>query len=201
MGMSRGRAPAWNAPDPNREGKGGVILKRVIAVMVLAALLVGCGPSQRERQAGWMRALQMELDAAHDQWEAAVASQRFSTNAGAMGDLKARYEQVYARWAMYVDPLSQGLLSYAVALASRVDRGTIPRDEANRLYDTLRAEIDVGRRTFSGEETSGQREAAMLQWWERFWSTNQQSYRATPGNPIHCSVIPGDTGGNTVKCE
>jgi hypothetical protein len=181
--------------------KGGVILKRIIIVMVLATLLPGCGPSERERQAGWMRAMQMELDAAHDQWDAATASQWFSTNGQAMRDLKARYEQVYARWAQRLDPLTQALLSYAVALASRVDSRAIPRDDANRLYDALKAEIDSGRRALNGEAPPGQREAAMLQWWEGFWRTHQQTYRATPGSPITCPVIPNDAEGSSVKCE
>lgn len=71
--------------------------------MVLV-LLVGCGPSQRERQAAWTQAMQMELDATHDQWETAMASHRFSTNGQAMRDLKARYEQVYARWLSALTP-------------------------------------------------------------------------------------------------
>ena len=168
--------------------------------MVLG-LLVGCGPSQRDRQAAWVQAMQMELDAVHDQWETAMASHRFSTNGQAMRDLKARYEQVYARWALRVDPLSQALLTYAVALANRVDRAAIPREDANRLYDTLKAEIDGERRLLAGETPPGQREANMLQWWEGFWSTHRQTYQATPGNPITCSVTSNNAEGTSVTCE
>ena len=168
--------------------------------MVLV-LLVGCGPSQRERQAAWTQAMQMELDATHDQWETAMASHRFSTNGQAMRDLKARYEQVYARWALRVDPLSQALLTYAVALANRVDRAAISQEDANRLYGTLKAEIDQGGRVLAGQTPPSQREASMLRWWEGFWSTHRQTYQSTPGNPITCSVVSNDAQGNSVTCD
>jgi hypothetical protein len=168
--------------------------------MVLG-LLAGCGPSQRDRQAAWTQAMQTELNAAHDQWTAAMASHRFSTNGQAMRDLKARYEEVYARWALRVDPLSQALLTYAVALANRVDRAAIPREDANRLYDTLKAEINGGGRVLAGETPPDQREATMLQWWEEFWSAHRQTYQATPGNPITCSVVSNSAESKSVKCD
>jgi hypothetical protein len=169
--------------------------------MVMVTLLAACGPSERERQAAWKRAMQMELDATHDQWKAAMANQWFSTNGQAMRDLQARYELVYARWRLRVDPLSQALFAYAVALASRVDRGAISREDANRLYDALKAEVDRRGRGLAGEAPPGQPEGAMLQWWVGFWSTHEQIYQATLGNPITCSVIPSDAAGNSVKCE
>ena len=169
--------------------------------MLLAMLLAACGTSQHEREAGWKRALQMELDATRDQWEAAVAVGRFPTNAEAMRDLKARYEQVYARWALPVDPFSQALFSYAVALAGRVDRGSIPRQQANQIYDTLKSEIEAERRTISADTPPGQREEVMLQRWEGFWATHQQTYQATPRNPIRCSVNSSDAEGHRITCE
>jgi len=192
-----GMIPSGREP----KSKGGVVLKCVVAVMVMVTMMAGCGPSERDRQAAWKRAMQMELDAAHDQWVAAMSNRWFSTNGQAMRDLQARYELVYARWGLRVDPLSQAILAYAVALASRVDRGAISEEEANRLYDALKTEIDRGERGLAGKGRPGEAEAAMLQWWEGFWNTHAQIYQATPSNPIICSVIPSDTGGDSIKCE
>ncbi len=183
------------------KSKGGVVLKCVVVVLVMVTMVVGCGPSERDRQAAWKRAMQMELDAAHDQWVAAMANRWFSTNGQAMRDLQARYELVYTRWGLRVDPLSQAILAYAVALASRVDRGAISQAEANRLYDALKAEIDRRGRGLAGRGRPEEPEAAMLQWWEGFWNTHAQIYQATPSNPIICSVIPSDAGGDSIKCE
>ena len=185
-----------------RKSKGGVVLKCAVVVMVMVTMMAGCSPSERDRQAAWKRAMQMELDAAHDQWVAAMANRWFSTNGQAMRDLQRRYELVYARWGLRVDPLSQAILAYAVALASRVDRGAISQEEANRLYDALKAEIDRRGRGLPGKDRpEGEAEAAMLQWWEAFWNAHAQIYQATPSNPIICSVIPIDTGGDSIKCE
>jgi hypothetical protein len=176
-------------------------MNRGIGVLVLATLLAGCGPNQHQRQAAWMQAFQIEQDAVYQKWEADVALKWFSTNAAAVRDLKDRYEKLYSRWNLPMDPLSQALLSYAVALATRVDRGAITQEEAIRLSDSLRAKIDAGRATLAKEATQAQREAAMRQWWERFWSEHQNAYQATPANPIRCSILPGYLEGSSVKCE
>jgi hypothetical protein len=176
-------------------------MNRGIVFMVVATLLASCGPSQRERQAAWVQAFQLERDAVYQQWEADVARRGFSTDAAAVQDLKARYEKVYARWMLPMDLLTQALLSYTVAMAIRVDRGEIGREDSIRLCDKLKAEIDVGRGTLGGETTQAQRETAEREWWERFWRGHQEDYQASTRNPIRCAALPSQVDGASVTCE
>jgi hypothetical protein len=180
-----------------------VVLARAIAISILlpVSLLSGCGPSQAQRQAAWLRAFQMDLEVAHDKWEADRADGWFKNNADAMRVLKARYEEVYARWRHPVDPLTHAILSYSVAVASRADRGQIEWDEANRLYYDLEADIARGRRTLPGPAGGTQREAAMLQWWEAYWREHREIYQAAPGNPIDCRVMSVEAQGSLIQCD
>jgi hypothetical protein len=178
-----------------------VVLKRGIPILLLASLLSGCGPSQAQREAAWLRAFQMDLEVTHDRWAADRDRQWFKNDTQAMRALKERYEEVYARWWQHIDPLSQAILSYSVALAIRADRGEIEGHEANRLYYKLEADITLGRRTLPKHGSQAEREAAMLRWWEAYWSQHRATYQATPGNPIDCKVIPDDARGSLVQCE
>jgi len=176
-------------------------MSRGIAFMALSMLLIGCGVSQHERQAAWLQAFQLERDAVYQQWESDVARRLYSTDAGAVRDLRARYERIYARWALPMDLLTQALLSYAVAVAIRVDRGEIGREEAVRLCDRLKAEIDVERSALARETPQDQREAAEREWWMRFWKGHQETYRASMRNPVRCAALPGQVDGGSVTCE
>jgi predicted Fe-S protein YdhL (DUF1289 family) len=176
-------------------------MSRGIAGIILTMLLFGCGPTQQERQSAWMRAFQAEQDAVYQKWETDVAQRQFATNTAAVRDLKARYENVYSRWTLPMDLLNQALLSYAVALATRVDRGAIAREEAIRLCDGLKVDIDAGRSALARSATSDRRDAAAREWWGRFWGEHQVTYQATPANPIRCPILPGEGDGSTVLCE
>jgi hypothetical protein len=184
-----------------RSGGAQAVLKNVTAVLLLAVLSSGCGPSQAERQAAWLQAFQVDLDVTHDKWEADVDRKWFRSNAEALRELNARYEQAYARWLMRVDPLSQAILSYTVALGSRVDQGEISREGAQRIHEKLKADIDLGRQAVTKYSSQAERETAMLQWWEAFWSQQRGTYQATPGNPIHCRVTSDEAQGNLIQCD
>jgi len=177
------------------------ILKCVITVLLLAVLYSGCGPSQAERQAAWLQAFQMDLDITHDKWEADVARKWLRNYAEALRELNARYEQACARWLMRVDPLSQAILSYTVALGSRVDQGEISREDAQRIHEKLKADIALGRQALTKDASQAQRDAAMLQWWEAYWSRQRETYQATPGHPINCKVTSDEARGNLVQCD
>ncbi len=170
-------------------------------IILLATGLSACGPSLHEREAAWQRAFQMDLEVTHGKWEADRTGRWFKNNAQAMGALRERYEEVYARWWQHIDPLSQVILSYTVALASRADRGEIGGEEANRLYYKLAADIAQGRRTLPNHAGETQRDAAMVQWWEAYWSEHRETYQATPGHPIDCRVLPDEAGSSRVQCE
>ena len=121
------------------------VLKCVIAVLLLAVLLSGCGPSQAERRAAWLQAFQMDLDITHDKWEADVARKWFRNK--------------------------------------------------------LKADIALGRQALTQNANQTQRDAAMLQWWEAFWSQQRETYQATPSTPIDCRVISDEARGRLVQCE
>jgi len=197
--VRRGSGGRWDTRVRRRGER--AVLKCVIAVLLLAVLSSGCGPSQAERQAAWLQAFQMDLDITHDKWEADVARKWFRNNAEALRELNARYEQAYARWLMRVDPLSQAILSYTVALGSRVDRGEVSREDAQRIHEKLKADIALGRQALTQNANQTQRDAAMLQWWEAFWSQQRETYQATPGNPIDCRVVSDEARGNLVQCD
>ncbi len=172
-----------------------------MAVILLATGLSACGPSLHEREAAWQRAFQMDLEVTYDRWEADRDRKGFKNNAQAMGALRERYEEVYARWWQHIDPLSQAILSFSVAVASRADRGEIGGDEANRLYYKMEADITLTRRTLPNHAGEAERDAAMVHWWETYWSQHRGTYQATPGNPIDCKVTPDTTRGSLIQCE
>lgn len=178
-----------------------MVLKRAITILLVATGLFACGPSLREREAAWQRAFQMDLEVTYDRWAADRDHKGFKNNADAMRALRERYEEVYARWWLRVDPLSQAILAYSVAVATRADRGEIEGDEANQLYYKLEADIALGRRTLPNQASETQRDAAMLQWWEAYWSQHRATYHATPGHPIDCRVISDEGRGRLVQCD
>jgi len=177
------------------------ILRCVVAALWLAILSSGCGPSRAERQAAWVEAFQVDLDTTHERWQADVDRKLIRDNVEALRELNARYEQVYARWSERVDPLSQAILSYTVALGSRVDRGEISQEEAQQIHEKLKVDIDLGRQATTKEASQAQLDAAMLQWWEAFWNRQRENYQATPDNPIVCKVISDEARGNLVQCD
>ena len=172
-----------------------------VLIMILAMLLVSCGVSQRDRHAAWLQAFHLERDAAYQQWETDVARRGFSTDTAAVRDLKARYEKVYTRWALPMDLLTEALLTYAVALAIRVDRGEVGRQDAVRLCDRLRAEIDLERGRLARETNETQRETAERDWWEGFWKEQQETYQASKRMPIRCVVFSSQIDGSSIMCE
>ncbi len=176
-------------------------MNRGIAFLLLGALLCACGVSQRERHAAWWQAFQADRDAVYQQWESDVAHKAFATDADAVRDLRARYERVYARWTLPMDLMTQALLSYAIAVAVRVDRGEIGRQEAIRLCDKLKAEIDAERGRLAKGGTDDQREAAEREWWVRFWGQHQETYRASLQNPVRCAVLSAQADRSAVTCE
>jgi hypothetical protein len=179
-----------------------MVLKRAMAIpILLATLLTACGPSLREREATWQRAFQMDLEVTHDRWVADRDRKRFKNDADAMRALQSQYEEVYARWWQHIDPLSQAILSYSIAVASRADRREIGGDEANRLYYKMEADITLGRRTLPNHASEDQRNAAMVQWWEAYWSQHRETFQASPGNPIECKVTPDNARGSLIQCE
>jgi hypothetical protein len=143
----------------------------------------------------------MDLEVTHDRWAADRERKLFKTDADAMRALKEQYEEVYARWWQHIDPLSQAILSYSIAVAGRADRGEIGGDEANRLYYRMETDITLGRRMLTNHAGEAQRDAAMVQWWEAYWNEHRETYQATLRSPIECKVIPDNARGSLIQCE
>ena len=178
-------------------------MRRSIASVLIGLLLSGCGPSVKEQWSARMQALQMDLDSAQTQWKAEVDRHRFRTNAEAMRELESRYDGVYARWGFRADAFSQALMAYSVAVAERVDKREISQEEANLLLNKLHAETDRARRELAlgAMATREQRDAAMIHWWSGFWSRQQETYQATPANPVRCMARTVSGEGKSIGCH
>jgi hypothetical protein len=160
-------------------------------VIVLALVLAACATTGQQDQSARMRAFQADLDAAMAGWQERVAQKFYPTSVAATRDLLSRYDEVYARWGMTSDPLSQALMSYSLALADRVDQRQIDADAANKLLTAMRADIDKEKQRIVAAGDAP-RDAAMLRWWSGYWAANRARYEATPQRPIVCN--PGGPG-------
>jgi hypothetical protein len=180
----------------------GSILGR-LGALLLVGLLTGCGSTAQERADGRMRLLSSDLESAHEEWQAALDRQWFRTNAQAMSDLEGRYQRVYARWGLRPDPLTQALLSYGVAVADRVDRRQLSREDANRLYGQMKGDVERARDEVRSQSPEGQAqfELKALTWWKAYWERSRQLFGATPDNPVRCTIVPEDGGGESVTCR
>jgi hypothetical protein len=174
-----------------------------LGALLLILLLAGCGSTAQERAAGRMRLLTSDLESAHEEWQAAVDRHWFRTNAQAMSDLETRYQRVYASWGLRPDPLTQALLSYAVAVAARVDRRQLSREDANRLYGQMKVDVERARDELRSESPEGQAqyEAKALAWWKAYWERSRQLFGATASDPVRCAVTSMDTGEDAVTCR
>jgi len=170
--------------------------------IVIAVTVAACGPTVYEQRTARIQALQLDLDAALERWRAEVSLRKFSTSAEATRDLASRYEDVYARWGLRADPLTQAILAYAAALAVRVDRRGILSEEANALLGKMRADLDRERATLAARHPNTQagRDAAMLAWWNEYWTAQQQAFQAVAGDPVICRTAPAAVTGAAVVC-
>ena len=173
-----------------------------LGALLLILLLTGCGSTAQERADARMRLLSSDLESAHEEWQAALDRKWFRTNAQAMGDLETRYQRVYARWGLRPDPLTQALLSYGVAVADRVDRRQLTREDANRLYGQMKMELERARDEIRAQspEGQGQFESKAVAWWKAYWERSRQLLGATPANPVRCAMVPEATGEESVAC-
>ena len=164
--------------------------------------MTACGPTVHEQRTARIQALQLDLDAALERWRAEVSLRRFPTSAEAARDLASRYEDVYARWGLRADPLTQAALAYAAALAARVDRREISSEDANALLGKMRADLDRERPTLVARHPANQaeRDAAMLAWWTEYWTARQHVYQAVARDPVNCRTAPASGTGSAVAC-
>jgi hypothetical protein len=174
-----------------------------LGVVLLVALLAGCGSTAQERAEGRMRLLAADLDAAHEEWKAALDRRWFRSNLQAMSDLESRYQRVYTRWGLRPDPLVHALLSYGIAVADRVDRRHISKEEADRLYRQMRGDVEQARGEILAQSPEGQVqfEVKSLAWWKAYWERNRRAFEATPGDPVQCAAVADQAGDEAVKCR
>jgi hypothetical protein len=171
-------------------------------VILLGLVVAACGPTAYEQRAARVQALQLDLDGALERWRAEVNLRRFPTSAEAARDLASRYEEVYARWGLHADPLTQAILAYAAALAARVDRRGILWEDANALLGKMRGDLDRERPKLAARHPSSQveRDAAMLAWWNEYWTAQQNAFQAVAGDPVICRTAPATVTNGAVTC-
>jgi hypothetical protein len=178
-------------------------IPRRLGLWLLILLLAGCGSTAQERSESRMRLLSSDLASAHEEWQAALGRNWFRTNAQAMSDLEMRYQRVYTSWGLRPDPLTQALLSYGVAVADRVDRRELTREDANRLYGQMKVDMERGRGAIRSESPEGQAqfESKALAWWKAYWERSRQLFAATAADPVRCAIAPMDSGEDAVTCR
>ncbi len=164
-------------------------MRRLVVVLIL--VLAACATPTKQDELARMHAFQGDLNAAMAAWQERVAQKFYPTSVAATRDLLSRYDEVYARWGMTSDPLSQALMTYSLALADRVDRRQIDADGANKLLTAMRADIDQEKQRIIAAGDPA-RDAAMLRWWGSYWAANRARYEAAPQRPIVCN--PGGPG-------
>jgi hypothetical protein len=164
---------------------------------IMVNLLVSCTPSSHEVELGWRRALQMDLGAAHEQWLVETRRGQYASNAGAIRALGEKYVAIYRRWNLPMDPVSQGLMAYSVALWTRVDQHELSWTDAGRLQERLSSDIAHARPTLPAFADSPASTAALVQWWAVNWEKHHVMYAALPTHPIRCATGPEAT----IVCE
>lgn len=174
---------------------------RIVCVVVILA--VGCAPTVEQQRAARLEALQLELDGALAAWQNDAKLGHFGTSANAARALVARYDLVYERWGLRADPLTQAMLAYTVAASVRVDGKELSADEANRLLEKMRTDLDRERVAVSAKRATNaaERDAAMLACWKDYWAANQKAFEVTSRNPVRCEVKSSAADGKRVDCR
>jgi hypothetical protein len=171
-----------------------------LAIVLIAGMLAACATTPPDRSAH-MRAFEADLDAALAGWQERVSQKYYPTSVAATTDLISRYDEVYARWRMQPDALSQGLMSYSLALADRVDRREISAESANALLAAMKTDIDAEKQRLTAVPQAGAApETAMLSWWNSYWTANRARYEASQQRPVVCQVNPAAGAGTRVQC-
>ena len=173
-----------------------------VCVILIGIAVTACGPTVYEQRNARFQALQLDLDAVLEQWRAEVGFRRFPTSAEAARDLRLRYEDVYARWGLRADPLTQAALAYAAALAARVDRREVSPEDANALLEKMRADLDRERPTLAARHPANkaERDLAMLAWWNEYWTARQHVYQVVARDPVKGHTAPASGTGSAVVC-
>lgn len=171
----------------------------VVAIAILAA---GCGPTVQQQRDARLEALRLELDSTLETWKTDVGLRRFGTSAAAARALADRYDMVYDRWGLRADMLAQAAMAYALALATRVDRGYVTADDANALLAKMEVDMKNARSATVARhsDSSADRDAAMLSWWKDYWTANEPAFRITPANPVRCETPQPGTSATPLKC-
>jgi hypothetical protein len=169
-----------------------------LAIVLIAGMLVACAAAAPDRSAH-MQAFQADLDAALAGWQERVSQKFYPTSAAATKDLISRYDEVYARWGMRPDPLSQALMSYSLALADRVDRREISAESANALLAAMKIDIDGEKKRLTAL-SQAPADTALLTWWSGYWAANRARYEASQQRPVVCQVNPAADAGTRVQC-
>lgn len=176
---------------------------RWIQVVLIVALVAGCAPTVEQQRSARLEALQLELESTLAAWQSDARLGHFGTSANAARALVARYDLVYERWGLRADPLTQAMLAYTVAAAVRVDGKDLSAEEANRLLQKMRADLDRERAAVSAKRSANpvERDSAMLARWKTYWAANQQAFAASVQNPVRCEFNPSAVDGRRVDCR
>jgi hypothetical protein len=177
-------------------------MRWIPVVLVVAILGAGCAPTVEQQRSARLEALQLELEGTLETWKTDVKLGRFGTSANAARALISRYDVVYERWGLRADSLTQAMLAYASAVATRVDGKEISAEEANALLEKMRMDLDRARSALTARraESPADRDAAMLSYWKDYWTASHQAFQITSRNPVRCEINSPIIRGKPVVC-
>jgi len=178
-------------------------MRRITALAILVPLLSGCyhliAAEQRERQ----QRLEADLLAVTDGVIREAERRGSRSFAELFREMTSRYEAVYSRYGMQMDPFDQAYLSYAVALGGRVDRREISPDEFKYLLDKLDADMKLERAKLAAQYQAATPRYydAWGNWWNNYWRILQEeTIRRSLRSPVSCSIRSYGGGVSYVDC-
>ena len=109
----------------------------------------------------------------------------------------------YLAVAVVVASRPAGIFRIEPAVAGRVDRRQLSREDANRLYGQMKVDAERARDEIRSQSPEGQAqfELKALAWWKAYWERSRQLFGATPDNPVRCAIVSEASGGESVTCR
>ena len=123
-----------------------------------------------------------------------VASRWYVNNVARWEDISRSHRAIYAKYGYTLDVFDELALSYIVALASYLDRGTISEQDFQYLSTRMLANIELEKQKLALQRQAIQAQRDLA--WQQFWANYQQNFRS----PVICSSLNLGSGFSSIRC-